>query len=221
MPEVTLSDIQRVLVPTELTEMRLQALSFFALGLLIFAAFIRWIWNALRKDFPVLPRLSYFRASGLVFLWGLLFVLILTMISGARELLTPGAWEKVPGGVTYRLVNPTEPTLVERQITDRCVAIGRLADALRTFRGQYPETAEKSGIRDELWIVPGIDGARYIYLGDPAKHGGLIACEPESLGSDRLAINGDVVPIWVTAFDIEQAIRAGEGQGKTHGAAQP
>jgi hypothetical protein len=36
-----------------------------------------------------------------VTLWGLLFLLILTMISGARELMTPGAWEK--HGSTYRL----------------------------------------------------------------------------------------------------------------------
>jgi hypothetical protein len=36
-----------------------------------------------------------------VTLWGLLFLLILTMISGARELMTPGAWEK--HGSTYEL----------------------------------------------------------------------------------------------------------------------
>ena len=36
-----------------------------------------------------------------VVLWGLLFMLVLTMISGARELLTPGAWEKK--GATYQL----------------------------------------------------------------------------------------------------------------------
>jgi hypothetical protein len=31
-----------------------------------------------------------------------LFLLVLTMISGARELMTPGAWEKK--GFTYQLV---------------------------------------------------------------------------------------------------------------------
>lgn len=38
---------------------------------------------------------------GLVVLWGLLFIVVLAMISGARELMTPGAWEKQ--GATYRL----------------------------------------------------------------------------------------------------------------------
>ena len=33
--------------------------------------------------------------------WGSLFVLVLTMISGARELMTPGAWKK--DGITYVL----------------------------------------------------------------------------------------------------------------------
>ncbi len=37
----------------------------------------------------------------MVVLWGLLFTVVLAMISGARELMTPGAWEKQ--GATYRL----------------------------------------------------------------------------------------------------------------------
>ncbi len=39
-------------------------------------------------------------------IWGLLFVLVLTMISGARELMTPGAWEKE--GFTYVLAGEAE-----------------------------------------------------------------------------------------------------------------
>ena len=62
---------------------------------------IQRVWNASRADFPRLPRLSFGKAVGVVFLWGLLFLLVLTMISGARELLTPGAWRKE--GFTYKL----------------------------------------------------------------------------------------------------------------------
>jgi hypothetical protein len=50
---------------------------------------------------------SFGRAVAGVFLWGLLFIIVLTMISGARELMTPGAWEKQ--GVTYRLTNQERP----------------------------------------------------------------------------------------------------------------
>jgi hypothetical protein len=85
----------------EVAKLRLQSLSFFLMLLLISAALIRLIWNSLRKDFVRLPHLTYFKSLGLVLLWGLLFVLVLAMISGARELLTPGAWEK--SGATYRL----------------------------------------------------------------------------------------------------------------------
>jgi hypothetical protein len=52
------------------------------------------LWNSLQRDFPRLPRLSFSRALAGVVLWGLLFIIVLTMISGARELMTPGAWQR-------------------------------------------------------------------------------------------------------------------------------
>ena len=42
------------------------------------------------------------------------------MISGARELMTPGAWEK--HGATYQLTKD-EPSTAEREITERYQAI--------------------------------------------------------------------------------------------------
>ena len=85
MPMATLSDI---------AQMRLEAISFFLVCFLVSSGLVWKIWNSARKDFPRLPHLSYWRATGLVALWGLLFLLVLTMISGARELMTPGAWHK-------------------------------------------------------------------------------------------------------------------------------
>src|SRR5262245_52114666 len=98
-------------VLTEIARMRLQSISFFLAGFLLSCGAVQLLWNWLRRDFPVLPRLSYPRAVGLVGLWGLLFVLVLTMISGARELLTPGAWK--PEGVGYRLATQEAATTVE------------------------------------------------------------------------------------------------------------
>jgi hypothetical protein len=87
---------------TEIARLRFQTLSFFLMILLASAGLIQLIWNfALRPTLPRLPRLGYWRALGLVVLWGLLFIIVLTMISGARELMTPGAWEH--NGATYRL----------------------------------------------------------------------------------------------------------------------
>lgn len=94
--------IREVVYVSETGTNRLEAVSFFFVVSLILGAVIQRLWNGLRNDFPRLPWLSYPKAMGVVFLWSLLFVLVLTMISGARELLTPGAWEK--HGATYRLV---------------------------------------------------------------------------------------------------------------------
>jgi hypothetical protein len=86
---------------TEIARMRIEAISFFLAVLLAMAGVVQVVWNCLRGAFARLPRLNYWRALGLVFLWGLLFSVVLSMISGARELMTPGAWEKQ--GATYRL----------------------------------------------------------------------------------------------------------------------
>ncbi len=72
------------------------------------AAGVRWLWNRLTLDFPQLPKITYKTACSATFLWGLLFLLVLTMISGARELFTPGAWRK--SGVTYTLNDPQAPS---------------------------------------------------------------------------------------------------------------
>lgn len=101
MPRVLISDLPRYLSLTEMTRARIEAISFFALVALLCAGAIHLGWNSLRKDFPRLPRLSFAKSMGLLTLWGLLFVLVLTMISGARELMTPGAWK--PNGPTYQL----------------------------------------------------------------------------------------------------------------------
>ncbi len=92
MTVITLTDIARI---------RLDALSFFIFAYLVICWLVKLLWNHLAKTFTSMPRLDYRRALGLLFLSGLLFYVVLTMISGARELLTPGAWEKQ--GVGYRL----------------------------------------------------------------------------------------------------------------------
>jgi len=87
---------------TDVADLRVEAISFFLLLLSLSGAAVQLLWNrVLRASFTTLPRLNYWRAMGLIALWGLLFIVVLTMISGARELMTPGAWEK--HGVTYQL----------------------------------------------------------------------------------------------------------------------
>jgi hypothetical protein len=86
---------------TDVARLRIEVISFFLVVLLASAGLIQLVWNGLRASFVRLPRLSYPKSVGLVALWGLLFVVVLAMISGARELMTPGAWDR--RGATYRL----------------------------------------------------------------------------------------------------------------------
>src|SRR4051794_33015364 len=83
---------------TEVSRFRLDVISFFLVAILILSLLVQVIWNALRRDVAALPRLSYPKALGVVTLWGLLSVVVLAMISGARELMTPGAWERRDDG---------------------------------------------------------------------------------------------------------------------------
>ena len=216
MPSITLADARRGLSLSNLTRMRLEAISFFLMGLLISAGVIQAVWNGLRTDFTRLPRLSYGKALGVVVLWGLLFVIVLTMISGARELMTPGAWEKK--GWTYRLAEEA-PTPVERQITARTEAIGRLRDALYAYavdhEWRYPDPAVVGVIPERLWTVPASGRRKYMYVGgsvfvrDARGHVPL-AYEPDVFGPDRLVILTDGSVRWMPAVEIERLVSRGE-----------
>jgi hypothetical protein len=99
MPSALSEDFQTVLRLKESPHQRFQAISFFLMGIFVSTFVVKFLWNFVAKDFPRLPKLTFLRALSVVLLWGLLFVIVLTMISGARELMTPGAWKKE--GLTY------------------------------------------------------------------------------------------------------------------------
>lgn len=103
MPSVLPEDVSTVLRLNEDAVARLQSISFFLFALMAATITVWALWNFVARDTKWLPKISFAKASCLVFLWSALFVIVLTMISGARELLTPGAWKKV--GVTYTLDN--------------------------------------------------------------------------------------------------------------------
>jgi hypothetical protein len=98
MPSVSLSDA---------ASLRLSGISFFLVLLLLSAVGFRYLWNYVRRDFSQLPYLSYKMALAFVLLLGLLLNVILLMIAGTRELMTPGAWEK--SGITYKLTPGATP----------------------------------------------------------------------------------------------------------------
>ncbi len=176
---------------------RLQAISFFLAVLSLCALAVQRLWNLLRRDFPRLPRLSYGKALAGVFLWGLLFVIVLAMISGARELMTPGAWQKQ--GWTYKLDTPSG-TGPEADSAARRQHLERLRTALwhfaATHNGRFPTKSEMVEIPSDLWTVPDTGGMRYLYVPGLSVRGpvALLACEPELDPENRqiLRTNGDL-----------------------------
>ena len=94
-------DVAKSLRLTGPSEMRLEAISLFVAALLISPLVVRWLWNSVARDFPRMPRITYGKSLALVVIWGLLFLVVLTMIAGTRELMTPGTWQKQ--GLLYTL----------------------------------------------------------------------------------------------------------------------
>lgn len=193
---------------TEIGEMRLQSISFFLLAFLLSTWAVQGLWNWLRRDFEKLPKLTYRRSLALVTLWGLLFVLVLTMISGARELMTPGAWEPKPGALTYQLRNPKPepmPTDVQRR-----AKLEALRAALWMYAGshneQLPPTAFGPELPADVWETTDLSRVRYVYL--PGRTRGdakmLIAHEPAVFGA-QFGLYGDGDIRRVSDADIDAA----------------
>jgi hypothetical protein len=206
MPSITLTDLAR---------MRFQTISFFLVVFLACSWIVRWIWNSARKDFPRLPYLTYRRAITLVALWGLMFVLVLTMISGARELMTPGAWKKE--GFTYKLKDeaaPAKAPAIERE-TERRAALDRLRVALWTYArhhdGHFPPNDKPPEIADEAWLVPEASGMRYRYTAGLTVDQGEapLAYEPGIFGTERLALLANGRTIFINENELSSAIGKG------------
>lgn len=186
---------------TEVATLRMEVISFFLVVLLVSAGIVQLIWNLLQKDFAWLPRLNYWRALGVVTLWGLLFVVVLTMISGARELMTPGAWVKT--GATYKLKDdesirkgepqPNDPALVARSFQILALS-SALQQYAREHNGERPTAeAAKVAIPSVRWDLPGFDGTSYIYVphSEGATGNTIVAYEPQVFTGDVLAITAD------------------------------
>ena len=204
MPMVTLSDLAR---------MRIQTISFFLLGFLACSWVVQRLWNSLGADFPRLPRLGYGKALGVVTLWGLLFVLILTMISGARELMTPGAWKKA--GYTYKRAEEKPAATEGPREGERRQALERLRIALWTYarghEGRFPPAEAREAIPEEAWRAPDPSGMRYLYVAGQAADVGhaLLAYEPGLFGAERLALLTDGRIVLVSPEELGRAL-AGE-----------
>jgi hypothetical protein len=190
--------------------LRLEAISFFVVVLLLCAVVVWGLWNYFRRDFPVLPRLTFGKALAGVVLWGLLFIIVLTMISGARELMTPGAWKKQ--GFTYQLATAASETAEDAAVALRRQHLTRLRSALwhhaATHGGRFPSPTDTTAVPQDLWEVPEAGGLRYLYVSGLAagESRTLVVYEPELEPGRRFALltNGELVSL--TSQQIRQRL---------------
>jgi len=181
MTVITLTDIARA---------RIDALSFFIFAYLVICWVVKLIWNQLARSFAVLPPLKYLQALGVVFMTGLMFYVVLTMISGARELLTPGAWEKQGAG--YRLREdgpvPLDKNVRREALRNLQVAIWEYAKA---HDGMAPLSPLVNGMDSEVWSFPG--GGYYCLMPGvrPGVGRAVLVYEPSAAGGRRFVLLGD------------------------------
>lgn len=171
----------------DIVRLRLEELSFFAVVLCLCGWGVKGLWNSLAKDFTSLPRLTYRKAMALTLLLSVLMLLVLSMISGARELMTPGAWNRQ--GSAYRL--NTEANQEQRRISIESLRTAVFSYA-RDHDGKFPPHDYVPEVPERVWAAPDIEGTRYIYFGGFATNHAtrIIACEPKKFGDPRYVLLG-------------------------------
>jgi hypothetical protein len=198
MPSLTLTDVAR---------MRVEVISFFLLVFLLAAWAVMGLWNGLRRDFPRFPRMTYKRAVAVTGLWGLLFVLVLTMISGARELMTPGAWEK--RGATYQLADKAPAA---EELARRTVRLAELKAALWESAGRhggaFPATDHEPGVPAAAWETVDVSRARYVYA-PTTRPAAVLAYEPDLFDGPRLVLRADGRIVTMTPSELREALAGG------------
>ena len=168
----------------DVVRMRFEEISFFAVLLLVSALMVRFLWNVVAKNVPSLPRLPFKQAMALTLMLSLGVILVLTMISGARELLTPGAWRRQ--GSAYKLNSPeNEPTRL-RNIASLKTA---LFDYAEKHDGKFPPHDWVPEIPTRIWEADPA-GTHFIYVGGftTNSRGTAIVAEPAHFVSSRYII---------------------------------
>lgn len=179
-----------VITLTDAAKARLDVLSFFIVAYLLLGIAVKALWNSLAKSFEKMPRLTYRRALALLLLSGLFLYVILTMISGARELLTPGAWEKQ--GIGYRLREGEGANETKDQRRKR---IDNLRDLIWSHaeknQGHPPLGPFTGEVPLSAWRLS--DGNFYAYLKPEAIGVGheILVYEPASAGPRRFILFTD------------------------------
>ena len=195
----------------DVVRLRLQEISFFAVMLAVSGLIVRVLWNVIARSVPALPKLPYKQAMALTLVLSLGVMLVLTMISGARELLTPGAWRRQ--GSAYKLNAPENESVRLRNMVALKTA---LLDYAERNGGKFPPHDWGPEIPQKIWEAD-LSGTHFIYFVGKATNlkGALIAAEPLNFGESRYVLTASrEIEKW-TAQAIANALhtQAREGGG--------
>lgn len=188
----------------DIHRMRFEEISFF-LALLVGCAFVlKLLWNHAGKGYPAVPRLKFLQAFCLALLLGCSMLLILAMISGIREVLTPEAWRHQ--GTSYRLNSPAQEPARRRGLEQLREV---LFDYARTHGGKFPAHDYVPEIAGKLWESPDQLGSHYVYSGGLTTNDldASLAIEPPGFGDRRfvLKVSGQIEA--TTKSEVDQKMR--------------
>jgi len=191
----------------DIYRLRLEEISFFIVLLFVCSFGLKLVWNYAFKGFNFVPRLKFVQAFCVSLLFGVLMLLILTMISGIREVLTPDAWRHQ--GTSYRLNDTAQEPARRRSIEH---LRGALFEYARTHDGRFPAHDFVPDIPEKIWESPDQAGSHYSYSGGLTTNGvdALLAIEPWNFGDRRfvLKVSGDI-EMWSTK-QIEAKLAEGK-----------
>ena len=177
-----------------------EEISFFVFLLIFSSVLFRLAWNSVVKAVPRLPKLGYRQALCASFVFGLMMLLILTMISGIREVLTPEAWHRQ--GSHYRLNSPSMETTRREGLAQ---LRGALFAYAREHDGKFPPHDFVPEIPEKLWQSPDPSGSHYIYLGGFSTNDiqEFLAYEPAHFGDTRWAMMGSGEIVQIAQRELE------------------
>ena len=197
MPSVVLTDDKRQM---------LLALSFFLAVLIVATLLVRWAGNVLLQWAGQPVRLRFSQAFAASLIWGLACVVVLVMISGARELMTPGAWQRQ--GFTSVLATASTPELPEEssesqpasrseQVHSRLQEIrGLLLSYALRHEGRFPDSTDQPDLPPDAWDFP--EGFVGTWILIPGRHFADVplplVISPEMEGEQHvLFVNGQLL----------------------------
>ena len=195
---------------TDIAQARLQVLSFFLILYLALAFIYQRIWNSLAKEFQKLPQIRYRGALGALIVCGLFIYVVLTMISGARELMTPGAWAR--SGIHYTIRDPERDPKPWLE-TARRESLERLRAALRHYAqqhgGAFPTSREQEDFPAQEWNSIDPNGMRLVYMpgSKPDIGQDVLAYEPGSFGATRFVLLSDGEIVQMAEQDLTKRVQ--------------